>query len=299
MQIKIDIPGATAFSAVARTGSITAAAEELGLSRPTLSRRLRELEEALGLKLLHRTTRAVRLTPSGRQLLERLTPLLDELSCIQRDLTSERDVVAGELRVSVPPVLAEVTNALLATLRREHPALSTRLHTGVIPVDLRTDGVEVAIRAERLRDLDLIQRKLPRQPIGLVAAPSYLARRGAPADLESLKGHDLLLGVGAAGGLQSRWPLLGGGWVRVRGRFSSNDRHALRLAAVDGQGIALLTDVNVGPALRAGALVRVLPDVVGASLDLHIVVAHRTHQPARVRAFIDAATRRFEAPLVV
>jgi len=293
MQIKMDIAACSAFIAVAQAGSITAAAAALGLSRPTLSRRLNALEEALGLKLLHRTTRAIRLTPSGRRLLERLTPLLDELSCIQQDLTSERDAVAGELRVSVPPVLADVISALLADLRRTHPALSTHLHTDVVLVDLRTDGVEVAIRAGRLRDLDLVQRQLPRQPVGLFAAPAYLASRGAPADTEALQAHELLLGVDVHGKLQTIWPLVSGRGLRVQGRFSTNDRQALRQAAVEGQGIALLTDLNAMPALESGALTRVLPEQVRAHVDLHIVVAHRAHQPARVRAFIEAVTRRF------
>lgn len=89
-----------------------------------------------------------------------------------------------------------------------------------------------------------------------------------------------------------------GGWIRVRGRFSTNDRQALRQAAVHGEGIALISDVNAGPALQAGTLVPVLHEQIRAYLDLHIVVAHRTHQPARVRAFIDAVAERFKDPLV-
>ncbi|MCB9793736.1 MAG: LysR family transcriptional regulator [Alphaproteobacteria bacterium] len=283
-----------AFLQVAEQGSITAAAKALGVSRPTLSRQLSALEEDLGLALLHRSTRSLSLTPSGRRLLEQLRPVLEALEGIEASLQEERDEATGLLRVSAPPVLAPALAPLFVELTREHPALRLELQATIQWAELRSDGVEVAIRAGRVRDPALICRRLGASEVQAVAAPAYLERHGTPTSLAELEDHVLLRGHQPDGQPQRWWPLREGGGHPVDGAFSSNDQRALLAAALAGGGVALLSDASAGEALADGRLVRVLPQSLGSSLALHVVYAQRKLQPARVRVFVEALIRWFD-----
>lgn len=281
------------FATTVELGSITAAATALGLSRPTLSRRLAALEERLGLALLHRTTRRLAPTPAGRRLYDRMRPLLEEMRHVEAQLVEERDAVTGRLRVSAPPVLAPELARLLVGLRREHPGLEVDLVADIRWVDLRTDAIDVAVRAGRIRDRDLVQRRLATADVSAVASPGYLARRRAPAQVEELAAHALLRGHGPDGAPQSWWPLRNGERVAVSGGFTSNDQLALREAALADGGVALLSEVEGEAALADGRLVRVLPEVLGTPIRLHAVYARRRLQPARVRVFVEALVTWF------
>lgn len=284
-----------AFLITAQRGSITAAAAALGLSRPTLSRHLAALEARLGLALLHRSTRAVHPTPAGQRLAEQLAPLFAGLAAVEAGLREEREEVSGLLRVSAPPVVAPDLSRMLLQLQQQHPALSVELHADIGWAELRRDGVEVAVRAGRIKDTALIQRRLGTSEVSAVASPAYLARAGAPAGLADLDGHRLLLGHRPEGGPQRWWPLRDGGALPVNSRFSCNDQRALLEAALAHGGVALLSEVSSGPDLAEGRLSRVLPALIGTRLQLHAVYARRTLQPARVTAFVEALVRWFEA----
>lgn len=277
-----------AFVRTVELGSITAAAESLGIARPTLSRQLAALEASLGLALLHRSTRSVSPTPAGLRLYEEAAPHISALAGVERRLLEERDTVSGLLRVAAPPVLGAPIGGLLIALQAEHPALRVELITDIRHADLRADGIEVAVRAGRVGDPDLVQRRLGRSWVSAVASPGYLRRHGAPTSLDALAGHRLLRGFAADGQPQAWWPLLDGGRVAVGGSFACNDQAALLDAALAGGGIALLSAVTAAGPLGDGRLVAVLPLVLGTRLDLHAVFARRTLQPARVRAFVDA-----------
>nr|WP_269744753.1 LysR family transcriptional regulator [Plesiocystis pacifica] len=278
---------------VVETRSISEAAKRLGVSRPALSRRLSALEQQLGLALLHRTTREVRPTAAGRRLVARVAPLFAELDAVKAELAAERDEVVGRLTVSVPPPIANEVGALVARLQDEHPKLEVALSADAMEADLRAGDIEVALRAGTLTDADLVCRYLTRRPVRAVASPAYLARAGALAGVDDLSARRLLLNAGRDGAPNRRWPLLSGGWVEVSGCLASNSQQAVLSACLRGGGVALLSEVSYGPPLARGELELVLPELVGASLTLHAVTAQRTLQPARVRAFIDAAARWF------
>lgn len=281
------------FVRTVETGSITAAATALGLTRPTLSRRLSALEAQLGLALLHRTTRQVTVTPAGQRLFERMRPLVDDICRVEAMVRDERDEVSGRLRVSTPPVIAPIICEVLLDLARVHPELRIELLADIRWVDLRTEDIDVALRAGRVKDRDLVQRRLASADASAVAAPAYLERYGAPENLEALASHTLLRGWAPEGAPQRWWPLRNGGRVPVDGSFATDDQHTLRAAALAGAGIALLSEVTSADDLTAGRLVRVLPDELGARVFLHAVFARRTLQPARVRVFVDALARWF------
>jgi len=282
------------FVAIVEAGSITSAARALGVSRPTLSRRLSALEERLGLALLHRSTRRIAPTAAGQKLFERMRPLLADVARVEALVAEERDEVTGRLRVSVPPVIAPEVARVLVGLQRTHPRLAVDLQADIRWADLRSDRVDVALRAGRVEDPDLVQRRIGVADVSAVASPEYLARSGAPADVEALAQHTLLRGESPDGSAQASWPLRDGGRLPVDGTFVTNDQVSLREAALAGAGIALLSEVSSARALADGALVRVLPDRLGTQLRLHAVFARRTLQPARVRVFVDALVRWFD-----
>jgi DNA-binding transcriptional LysR family regulator len=286
----VDLQSARLFVVAAEHGSISAAARALGMARPTLSRRLGAFEDDLGLALLHRTTARVQPTDAGRRLMEGLRPLLDEADRLQASLAEEREGVVGCLRLSAPPVLAPTVSRLLATLMARHPQLEVELTTTTARVDLRSEGLDLALRAGRLRDPDLVQRRLGEGRARAYAAPHYLSAAAELSEPGQLCEHRLLLDR-VDGRPRDSWPLLGGGRVQVRGSFVSDDLAALREAAEAGAGIALLDEATAASARQP--LVAVLPDVVGAHLPLFAVWTRRDLQPARVRAFVDAAIEWF------
>ncbi len=286
--MSLDLNAYRAFVLAVEHGTITEAAARMQVSRPTLSRQLAALEEQLGLALLHRTTRRVRPTPRGRRLYDELRPLVDDLDTIEARLHEARREPIGWLRLSAPPLIAPHVVPVLDRLRRDHPKLSVELIADQGWADLHSDRIDVALRAGRLGDPSLVQRKLGVRDVYAVASPEYLRSRGQPTNAEALREHGVLRGQDPRGGPQTWWPAWDGTRIPVDGSFVSNDQQVLLQAALLGTGIALLSDIAAGPHVAAGRLQRVLPDVVGTALVLHAVYARRTLQPASVRACIDA-----------
>lgn len=284
----MDLNAYRAFVLAVERGTITDAATELGVSRPTLSRQLAALEERLGLALLHRTTRQVKVTPRGRELYEQLRPLIDGVEGIEARMHEERAEPVGWLRVSVPPIIATDILPTLEGLRRSYPRLSVEMLGEVRWADLHADRVDVAVRAGRVGDASLVRRRLGARDVYAVASPQYLEQHGTPDTASDLKEHELLRGHDPHGDAMTSWPSWKGERIPVAGRFVSNDHRVLMEAALLGAGIALLSDVTAARHVDAGRLIRILPDEVGTELMLHAVFARRTLQPASVRACIDA-----------
>lgn len=284
----MDLNAYRAFVLAVERGTITEAAAELGVSRPTLSRQLASLEEQLGLALLHRTTRQVRVTPRGRRLYEQVRPLLDGMDSIETRLHEERTEPVGWLRVSVPPIIATDILRTFAVLQQAHPRLAIELLAETQWADLHSDRVDVAVRAGRIGDASFVRRRLGARDVYAAASPQYLERRGVPRSVEDLQSHDLLRAHDPHGEAVTSWPTWSGSRIAVGGRFVSNDHAVLQEAALGGRGIALLSDVTAGQNVDSGRLVRVLPEHIGAELVLYAVFARRTLQPAAVRACVDA-----------
>lgn len=283
------------FVAVVKHGSITAAARDLGLPRPTLSRHLSKLEAELGIVLLHRTTRRVWVTAAGQHLFDRVGPLLEGIEATEEAVTSEAAEAIGVVRVSVLPVLAPHVAPVIAHLVRTHPRLQIEAVMNVRLVDLRSEGFDVAIWAGEPRDPELIVRTLSTGRVGLVATPAYLDEHGRPETLEDLADHTLLRGHDGTGRPRRYWPLFAGGKIEVGGPVVTNDAPLLRASVLTGLGIALLSDLSCGDALRDGRLERVLPDRVGRTATVRTITAQR-HAPTRVRVFLDAMATHFATP---
>ena len=277
--------------------SITAAAREMGLPRPTVSRYLSRLEADLGVALLRRTTRSVRPTAAGQRLHDRVRPLLQQWTQAEAEASEEARVVRGALRISVLPLVAPLLGPVLQALATRHPELHVELVANVHLPDLHTEAFDAAIWGGEPQDGDLVVRALTTGNVGLVAAPTYLDGAGRPERVEDLARHRLLRGHGHDGTPRRSWPLVDGGRLRVDGGMVCNDAHALRILTEQGLGICLLSDLNVAESLAAGRLERVLHGIVGQTATVRLILAQRERMPGRLRAFVDAVAEHFDRPM--
>ena len=277
-----------AFTKTVETKSLSRAAAELRVPRATVSRRLARLEERLGARLIRRTTRSLVLTEAGEVFYRQATIALEAVRLAEQSVRMTDDVVRGDLRVSVPPMMSVSFHAMLCEFATRFPELRVHVHTSNQLVDVLHGGYDVALRASSQIQPGLIARTLFRDPMIAVAAPAYLADRGTPRSQRDLRTHRCLLGFARGELPETHWPMVSGGKLHVDGVFFANDIALLCDAAVNGLGIALLPRGFVLPHLESGALMQVLADIVGAEMQIALVYPERAFLPPQVRAFIDA-----------
>lgn len=279
--------GFEAFVAIVDEGSVTAAARRLGIPRATLSRTLSALEASLGVRLLHRTTRRMALTPAGETLYRTARRVVDEAAAVREEVARLDDVPRGLLRLTVPGGTdgARLGSLLTAFLDR-WPAVSLEVLATGRHVDLAAEGYDAGLRGGVVRDPSLIARSVWRTRTLCVASPSYLAQRGVPAVPADLVDHNALVGMAGGEVAERSWPVREGGAVRVSGRLATNDLVMRWLAAREGRGIALLPEALVRDDLDTGALVAVLQDSVGHDSTFSVVYVERALQRPVVRAFV-------------
>lgn len=285
------------FATAVAAGSLAEAGRRLGLAPMITSRKLAALEAELGVRLLHRTTRSLALTPEGEAFLPFAQALIEnEAEGIARLRTDTRGAY-GLLRVSVSVAfglkfVAPIIPALLA----ENPELRVSLDmTDSLP-DLVATGTDLAIRIARLRDSSLIARKLADSPRVLVASPSYLAARGMPERLDDLLQHDCLPLRGA-----THWTFIADGeerHVRLHARFTSSNIEACHATSLAGGGIALLAWWNVAEDVREGRLVPVhIPGAEPEPLAISAVYPTTRMLLPKVRVFVAALEARLAETL--
>lgn len=282
----MQIPDVEVFSAIAESGSLSAAARRLGLAPMTVSRRLAALEGELGVRLFHRTTRAVSLTAEGETFLPFATTLLEASEGARVSLKSYAGTASGILKVTAPTVFGQsVIMPLIPTLLAEHPALRVDLTLSDSIVDIVGLGIDVAIRIATLRDSTLIARPLAPNRRVLCASPIYLERNGVPTTMDALLSHQRIALHG-----MPYWPFMRDGEavaMRAEGFFSANSVEAVRTASRQGLGIAMLTYWDVRDDLDAGALHLVeLEDVTPEQLFITAILPTRQHVPHRVKVFL-------------
>ncbi|WP_077035522.1 LysR family transcriptional regulator [Pelomonas sp. KK5] len=250
-----------ALTVIAQLGSFTRAAQRLGLSKAAVSQRIAELERAMGQTLVARTTRSVRLTEAGRQLVEETSP---SFARITDALGATRDAAGqprGLLRVTAPVALGrQHLGPLLAGFFQHHPQIRIELDLSDRLVPLTQEGFDLAIRHTSAPPDGLVAQRLCASRSLLVASPGYLERHGTPAHPDELARHACLPYLRSGSPL---W-LFEQGEQRLRvpvaGPLSAGNSELLRDAALDGLGLALLPDFSAASALREARLVEVLPD---------------------------------------
>jgi DNA-binding transcriptional LysR family regulator len=279
------------FARVADAGSFSRAAERIGLPKSTVSRRISMLEERLGERIMLRTTRRLKLTEFGNQLLEHARQVAAEVDAVKA-LSEHRQIrPSGRLRVSMPSdfatlLLTDMLSAFIAL----HPAVSLELDLSPRRVDLLGENFDLAVRMGDLPDDTLLAaRRIAVFSNGLYAAPSYLAERGDPASPDDLPQHDALRLLGRNGEAVA-WTLLNGErkWEGVSpGRTTANSPELLISLARTGSGIAAVPDYFALPHVRRGELRRVLPEWRVPAHTAWAVFPGRRLMPTKTRAFID------------
>ncbi|MBV4473974.1 LysR family transcriptional regulator [Pseudomonas botevensis] len=287
-----DLNDTLVFVRVVRLGSFTAAAHALQIPKTTVSRRVRELEQAIGVQLLRRTTRQLSLTEAGAVYYEQCRTIADTLEHAERAVHQLRDGPRGWLRVTVPFSFgAHWFAPMLAGFRRAYPEIRLEILASHVPLDLVAEEIDVALRLGSLPDSSLIARRLASFPTGIFAAPDYLARHGQPASPEELLQHQTLILHQARRDVGYVWPLRRGGArlkdYRVEPSILANDPALLHDSLLAGEGLSLAMEQSMDADVRAGRLVRVLPEWTGPPQDLNAVTA-REHLPSpKVTALID------------
>jgi DNA-binding transcriptional LysR family regulator len=276
-----------AFTKAVEARSLSRAAAQLGVPRATIGRRLARLEERLGARLLRRTTRSLTLTDAGDTFYRHARIVLDAVTSAEASIRQTDDVVRGDLRISVPPMIDEDFFGMISAFAKDHPAVRLQVHFSSRHVDLQRDGFDVALRAGSHIEPGIIARTLARQPVIAVASPQYLATNGTPRRKNDLKKHRCLMGFARGELPQTHWPV-GGAMIHVEGSMFSNEIRLLANAAVHGLGIAFLPTFVVHEHLRSGALVQVLAGIVEADSRIAVVYPERELIPPQVRAFVEA-----------
>ena len=296
-----DLADLNAFVAVANHLSFRAAAVQLGVTPSALSHSMRQLEQRLGARLLHRTTRSVSLTDAGRRLIDRLRPAIDQISGALEDLNQERARPFGRLRIHANPVAAAVVIApVWERFLSTYPEVDIELRVDTAPIDIVASGFDAGIGPKDWAANDMIAvRVMGPMKVAVVGAPTYFARRRPPRTPDDLASHSCIQYRLTANGPLRAWSLERNGRaqrISVASRVTVNNPDMAVRAAVDGLGIAYTLEALAEPFLRSGQLVRILegwsPSIEGLFLYYH---GHR-QVPAALRAFIDMIHVRDPAP---
>lgn len=285
-----DLNDIAVFVKVAQLESFSRAARSLGMPVSTVSRRISELEEALGVTLLQRTTRKLTLTSQGRDYFNHCSEPLDLLIDAERALTQTQRIPEGLLRVSVPVTLSE--NAFLdfiSDFLKSHPRIKIDLFITNLFLDLIAENIDVSIRFGELKDSSLVAQKLGTQTRYVVASREYLRDKTPPKKPEDLASHPCVL-LNARNN-EAEWELVSGQkrcTISVSGPISSRDYPSISSFVYRGHGIGFLPSAYCDAKIETGELVRLLPDWTSKQASIHAVYPTRKFLPSRLRLFLEA-----------
>jgi DNA-binding transcriptional LysR family regulator len=278
------------FITVADMGSFTLAADSLGIQKGRASTAVRKLEEDVGVRLLHRTTRSVQLTEDGRVFHARACDVLADVDDLHSMFASDAVALRGRLRVDLPSELARTTIVpALPAFMATYPELELEVSSTDRQVDLVQEGFDCVLRLGPIGDETLIARPLGKLRMVNAASPAYLARYGVPRSLEDLQKHHAIHFTRTLGAKPYGWEYPhGDGFARLqlRGALHVNSVQTYEAAGVAGLGLIQAPLLGIGRYLESGALIEFLPDFRHKPLDVSLVVAHRRNLSRRVRAFM-------------
>ena len=284
------------FSAVVEASSFVAAADNLGMSKAAVSRYVSELEQRLGVRLMHRTTRKLSLTPEGEVFLARCRDILASIESSEAEISTRSVTASGLLKVSVP-VSFGIRNLapLWSEFLSDHPQVTLDVQLADRVIDLVDEGFDLAVRIARLPDSSLISRQLASTRLVLCAAPSYLKRRGTPAHPSELAHHDVLgYSLMAMG---DQWQFTGPDGpmsVKVRPRMWTNNGDSCVAAALQGSGIQLQPTFLIDEELASGHLVEILPQFRSVELGIYAIYPSRKFVLPKVRAMVEFLANKLQ-----
>jgi DNA-binding transcriptional LysR family regulator len=285
------------FVRAAESGSFSRAGRELGLSQPSVSRIIGDLEARLGVTLLLRTTRRITVTDAGALFLDRARDILSQVEDAE-DAARGLDSLRGLIRLAIPVVYG--TREIIPRLPQflaAHRLLRVELSVVDARQDLIAEGADVAIRLGDLDDSVFGSRRLASLATMVVATPAYLAARGTPKTPADLANHDCIFGPGNFG--RESWSFNRNGnevSIDVGGRISTDSGPGMFASVMAGLGVARMSTVMAGPEVKAGTLVQLLRGYKLPSVDVHAVFPGGPRPSAKVRALVDYLARELKAP---
>ena len=288
------------FSVLASAGSLSAAARELGITTPAVSKHLALMESRVGVALVNRTTRRMGLTPEGEVYLEHARRILGEIDDREERLGVSRSTPTGLLRVNATLGFGRSHVApLISRFVRKHPQVEVQLQLSVNPPPLTEDAFDVCIRFGAPPDSRMIARHIAPNRRLLCASPAYLAKHGMPKVPNDLTRHNCI-GIRQGEEAYGVWRLTHGRGksakteaVKTRGNLTTNDGEIAVNWALDGHGILMRAEWDIERYLRNGRLVQVLPQFATPDASIHAVYPQRHQLAARVRAFVDFVALSF------
>lgn len=293
-----DIQDLRVFTVVARKSSFVTAAEELGSSTAYISKRIRLLEESLGVKLFHRTTRRVVVTEEGERVFLWAQRILDDMDQLLQEVSITRQSPRGSLRIASSFGFGRnIVAPMLSDMSKRYPDLQVRLEVFDRIVDVATEGFDLDVRVGDEIAPHLIARKLASNHRLLCASPTYLSKRGVPRTLQELSNHDCLV-------IKERdhpfgvWKLRSGAndqTVKVTGPLSTNNGEMATLWAINGHGIILRSYWDIAQHLATGELVPLLPEWTQEA-NIWAVYPSRLTLSAKVRVCVEFLQESFAKP---
>ena len=284
---EFDLNEMAIFVHVVEAGSFTGAAKNLGLPKSTVSRKITQLEERLGVRLIQRTTRSLRLTDTGNAYYNHCARILSEIEEANIAVTQMQSTPTGTLRITAPVLFGStVLSSLVAEYMDQHPQVSIDLVLSDQKLDLVQDGIDIAFRIGQLEDSSLIGRHLGDVRGMLCASPDYLRKHGSPQTPEDLANHTLI-----SAPEWTSWNMIGPNDEEVtfqaKPRLQVNDFASLYTLALSGVGIAPLPMLIAASAVRSQNLVPVLCDWPFETSPIHALYPSNRHLSAKVRSFVD------------
>ena len=289
------------FSVLAGAGSLSAAARELGVTTPAVSKHLAQMEARLGVSLVNRTTRRMGMTPEGELYLEHARRILGEIDGMQELLGVSKGTPKGLLRVNATLGFGRSHVApLISRFVRKHPQVEVQLQLSVNPPALTDDSFDVCIRFGAPPDARVIARHIAPNRRLLCASPAYLARHGTPKVPNDLIKHNCI-GIRQGEEAYGLWRLSTGRGknvtteaIKTRGNLTTNDGEIAVNWALDGHGILMRAEWDIERYLANGRLVQVLPQHATPDADIYAVYPQRHQLAVRVRAFVDFVALAFK-----
>lgn len=278
------------FAKVAERGSFSAAATELGLSKTTVSKVITRLEERMRTTLIHRTTRHLSLTETGRMSLTRATRIMQDGAAIEEDITEEAAAPRGALKLAVTVAFGvKVLGPILPNFLKLNPEVSIDLHLTDDRIDMLRDGFDLAIRIGAVSEASLLISRLFSFRVPLVASPAYFSQHGRPEHPRDLEHHEALVYSHIANAAE--WPLTHASGerytARVKGRILINNGVAAVPALVAGLGLTLQPEAYIWQELQDGRLEEALTEWSHPATPVYMLTPPRRVRPARVRAFME------------
>lgn len=278
------------FIAVAESGSFAKAARKLNISAPSVTRLVSDLEEELGVMLLHRTTRQVVLTDIGQSYLGDVRDLISDMKCAEDNARGANETPRGKLRITASTMFGQIyISPIITKYLKEYDKMSVEAVFLDRVVNMLDEGIDVAIRIGELDDSALMASRVGSVQAQICGSPNYFKENSIPQTPDDLLNHKTI-GL-KLGSMQGQWKFNDNSQIKPEHRLNFNSIPAAIEAAKSGWGLIRVLSYQIGPCLKEGSLQTVLQDYAPPPIPIHVVHGHGRRASAKIRTFVDMAAQ--------